>query len=263
MPADVNTYNGGSPHLLDTTALANDSLDTYLVENAVHALHLQSNMGATSSVLYGEEQRRSSSLWHTTGIVDSYVPNRLPSINKHYSSKRVKVDKKEPVVKSEVPPSAVVSTWPSDVKSQSGPPSVVNNTVAAGATAIAINPASLVSSLAPQPIKSEHPSTIASFEIPEERFQQLRRAENQILLQRRGIFTKRDKRKTTKKIKRNETPVKPTVIINERVPSSSILTLGKRRLLEPEIRLSYGCTTFVSVVGSIGGLLIMKLVRPH
>lgn len=204
------------PHLLDTTALANESLDTYLVENAVHALHLQSNMGATSSVLYGEEQRRSSSLWHTTGIVDSYVPNRLPSINKHYSSKRVKVEKKEPVVKSEVPPSAVVSTWPSDVKSHSGPPSVVNNTVAAGATAIAINPASLVSSLAPQPIKSEHPSTIASFEIPEERFQQLRRAENQILLQRRGIFTKRDKRKTTKKIKRNETPVKPTVIINEK-----------------------------------------------
>lgn len=208
------------PHLLDVTALANESLETYLVENPVHALHLQSNIGATSSVLYGDEQRRSSSLWHTTGIVDSYVPNRLPPINKQYCSKRVKHDKEEPIIKSEEPAakekalSDVTSAWPLNVKSDSRLPSVVQNKVpAAHAASAGINPASLASSLLPQPVKSESASAGPFYDIPEEHFQKLRRAENQILLQRRGIFTKRDKRKTSKKIKRNDTPVKPTIFI--------------------------------------------------
>jgi hypothetical protein len=92
-------------------------------------------------------------------------------------------------------------------------PSVVQNKVPAHAASAGINRASLASSPLPQAIKSESASTGPFDDIPEEHFQKLRRAENQILLQRRGIFTKRDKRKTSKKIKRNDTPVKPTIFI--------------------------------------------------
>ena len=210
------------PHLLEITTLANESLDTYLVENPVHALHLQSNLGATTSVLYGDEQRRYSSLWHTTGIVDPYIPIRLPPVNQHYYSKRVKVEQQDLIVKAEEAnvkedsPSPVTATQPR-LASQSLPVSIGSTyTVPTTTTSAAAEPPSVVSSIAP-PTKSESTTSAPICELPEERYQQLRRAENQILLQRRGLFLKRDKRKTTKKNKRRDVvAVKPTVIVNEK-----------------------------------------------
>jgi hypothetical protein len=246
------------PHLLEITTLANESLDTYLVENPVHALHLQSNLGATTSVLYGDEQRRCSSLWHTTGIVDPYVPIRLPPINQHYYSKRVKVEQQDPVVKSEdsnvkEDSSSPLTAAQTPLPPQSLPASIGStSTVDAPATPAAREAASVLSSSIPPPTKSESTIHAPICELPEERYQQLRRAENLILLQRRGLFLKRDKRKTTKKNKRRDATVKPTVIVNERVRLLLTQKPGKGKPTEPGTRWSCGCTTFASVVWTIG-----------
>jgi ubiquitin C-terminal hydrolase len=223
------------PHILNLNTLANETLDSYLVENPIHALHLRSQLGTSSSTLYGDEQKRANSLWDATGLIESYIPTQLRPINQGYYSKRVRVLQQDHTIKNDeigiqeialspltatpapAPSNTQLIVQPAPTGPQYNEPFALNNNSSV--------PSETQSNYIDIQLSSNHSSTLSSkstidppiIEIPEERFQQLRRAENQIILQRRNIFDKRDKRKTHyKKTKKRDIPIKPTVSNNEK-----------------------------------------------
>jgi ubiquitin carboxyl-terminal hydrolase 22/27/51 len=230
------------PHILSLSTLPSEDLDTYVVENPVHALHLASQLDEnTSAILYGEEQKRAESVWNSSGIMDVFIPTQLQPIHQHYCTKELKKNKEtikgrenvnediHPVPAAE---EAAAGTSQSRAAGSLAFQQLLTPTVAhappLGQPAITpsmttVQPSEFLLAAGPnitisaeQSIVGANPAAVATpeeshYELTDDRFHGLRRAENQILLQRRNLLPKRDKR-SKKKSKQKRVYEKPMML---------------------------------------------------